>query len=208
MIPGLDFIGLPMMYAITFFALFNGLYIMCILLENRNGFKSPKEGRVYTLSAIVPVYNGAKHLKECVESLQGLNYPKGKVEIIVVDDGSKDNSYETAKKMKGVRAYRIRHAGKSAAVNFGIERAKGELIGILDVDSSVSPDALRRMTGFFSDKKVGAVHSGMRVKNKGNFIEKFQELEYMFALLFKKIFSTIDGLYVTPGVFSVYRKSL
>jgi cellulose synthase/poly-beta-1,6-N-acetylglucosamine synthase-like glycosyltransferase len=208
MIADLSSIGLPIMYAISYFLLFNGIYLLFVRLENQNNMESPKPDKKYSITVIVPMYNGAKHIKECVDSLLNMDYPKEKVEILVIDDGSTDNSYEIAKKIKGIKAYRKNHAGKSAAVNYGIKKAKGELIGILDVDSSVSQNALIKMVGFFKDKKVAAVHSGLRAKNNDRFIEKFQELEYMFSLFFKKMFSMIDGLYVTPGVFSVFRASV
>jgi cellulose synthase/poly-beta-1,6-N-acetylglucosamine synthase-like glycosyltransferase len=205
MLPDIGPAGLWLSYALSFLALFSGFYLLFIILENHKKYASPKTKSLPSVSIIIPAYNGSKYIKDCINSVLALDYPKEKLEVIVIDDGSLDRTFKTAKSFKGISVYRKKHEGKSAAVNLGIKKARGEFIGILDVDSSVSKDSLLKMLGYFEDLKVGAVHSGIRAKNNKNLIERFQEVEYLLSLFLKKNLSIVDALYVTPGVFSVYR---
>ncbi len=207
MLPDITPIGIVLIYLITYFTLFTGFYLLFIFIENKQDFGTKKTKRLPEVSIIIPVYNGAKCIKDCLTSLSKLDYPKKKLEIIVVDDGSTDNSFTEAKKFK-VKVYKRKHSGKARAVNYGIDRVRGELIGILDVDSCVEGDSLKKMVGYFDDNEIGAVHSGIRVKNPTTLLEKFQDVEYTLSLFFKKLFSFVNGLYVTPGVFSIYRGNI
>lgn len=205
MLPDIGQAGLWITYAMSFIALFSGFYLLFIMLENQEKYASLKSTIKPSISVIIPAYNGSRHIKDCIKSVLKLNYPKKKLEIIVVDDGSSDDTFKKAKGFKDIRVFRKKHEGKSAAVNYGIKKAKGEIIGILDVDSTVSQDSLIKMIGYFNDPKVGAVHSGIRAKNRRNLIERFQVVEYILSLFLKKNMSFVDALYVTPGVFSIYK---
>jgi cellulose synthase/poly-beta-1,6-N-acetylglucosamine synthase-like glycosyltransferase len=112
-----------------------------------------------------------------------MNYPKNLLEIIVVDDGSSDRTYEIAKKHK-VKVYRIKHCGKACALNFGLRKCRGEYVLIIDADTIVDKDfiieALKRM-----NKKVVAVSASMDVLNEKNIITLLQKIEYIFASFFE-----------------------
>lgn len=205
MLPDITPIGTVLVYILTYFGLMFGFYLLFVLVENKEILKAKKIKDFPKTTIIVPMYNSAKSIVKCLESLVKLDYPTDKLEIIVVDDGSNDGSIDRIKKFK-VRLYKRPHMGKAYAVNYGIEKATGQLIGILDADSFVEHDALKKMIGYFESKEdiVGAVHSGIRVKNPNKLIEKFQETEYALTLFFKKLFSFVGGLFVTPGVFSIY----
>ena len=92
------------------------------------------------ISIIVPVYNVERYLRRCLESLIRQNYDE--IEIIVVDDGSTDKSGEIcddfAEKDKRVRVFHKKNGGLSDARNFGIKKAKGEIIAFVDSDDYVS----------------------------------------------------------------------
>jgi len=208
MLPNLDFIGRPLIYTLTYLTLLTGFYILFIFLEHRKRFKPPKPQELPKVSVIVPVYNGVNYLKNCLNSLKNLDYPKNRLEIIVVDDGSTDNSYKEAKKFSEMKVLKKIHNGKARTINYGLSRAKGEIIGVLDCDSIVEREALKKMVGYFNEKNVGAIVSGIRVYKPKNFLEKFQEIEYMLTLFFRKNFSFVKGLFVTPGVLALYRKNI
>jgi cellulose synthase/poly-beta-1,6-N-acetylglucosamine synthase-like glycosyltransferase len=208
MLPSLEFIGKPLIYILVYLTLFSGFYILFIFLEYKKNFRSPKPKKLPRVSIVIPVYNGAKYIEACLKSIQNLDYPKDKLETIVVDDGSQDNSFEEAKKFKFAKVFRKKHSGKAKTVNYGINRATGEIMGVLDCDSIVEKDTLKKMIGFFNDKNVGAVVSGIRVYKPRNLLEKFQEIEYTITLFFRKNLSFVKSLYVTPGVLSLYRKSI
>jgi glycosyltransferase involved in cell wall biosynthesis len=103
-------------------------------------------GRYPTVSVVVASYNGARTLQNCLESLQHLNYPS--YEVILVDDGSTDNTAEIARSYPKVRT--IRHTtnlGLSVARNSGIEAAEGEVIAFTDSDCRPDGDWLYYLVG-------------------------------------------------------------
>ncbi len=208
MLPGLDFIGEPIIYVITFVTLLSAIYILFLFLEHRKNFSAPQPKVLPKISIIIPIYNGVKYIKSCLKSVKNLDYPKENLEIIVVDDGSTDNSYKEAKKFGGVKVLKKEHSGKAASVNHGLDLAKGEIIGVLDCDSTVERDALKKMVGYFEEKNVAAVVSGRKAKNSKGLLEKFQEIEYMLTLFFWKNYSFVKGLFITPGVLSLYKKKV
>ena len=99
------------------------------------------------VSVIVPVYNVEEYLDKCLSSL--VNQTLKDIEIIVVNDGSKDNSQKIidkyAKKYKCIKAYKKENGGVSSARNFGIKKATGEYIGFVDSDDWVEPDMYEKM---------------------------------------------------------------
>ncbi len=100
-----------------------------------------------TVSIIIPTYNRSNLLKECVESLLAQTYHD--IEIIVVDDGSTDDTKETldsiTDKQNRIRYYSRPHSGVCAARNFGLEQASGEYIGFFDHDDLWPTDYIETM---------------------------------------------------------------
>ena len=99
------------------------------------------------VSVIVPVYNVEKYLAKCLDSL--VNQTLKEIEIIVVNDGTKDNSQKIidkySKKYKQIKAYKKENGGQSSARNYGLSKATGEYIGFTDGDDYVSPDMYEKM---------------------------------------------------------------
>ena len=93
------------------------------------------------LSVIIPVYNAAKYISACMDSV--LNQTYADFEVILIDDGSKDNSYEVcaeiAKKDARIRLFQIENNGVSVARNFGISKARGVYVTFIDADDTVEP---------------------------------------------------------------------
>ena len=84
-------------YVGVFFTLFVGVFYLLTFFENRSKFKDPRAKTYPAVSVIVPAYNEEKTLAKTVSSLLRMDYPKDKIEVIVVDDGSKDRTYEIEK---------------------------------------------------------------------------------------------------------------
>jgi len=159
------------------------------------------------VSVLIPAYNEEKNIGKCIQSVLNLDYPKNKLEIIIVDDGSTDNTYNVAKRYK-VKVYRIEHRGKHFALNYGLEKCRGEYILILDADTLISKEFLRKAIPSFT-KGVGAISAAMNIWNDKNVVTLFQKVEYIFASLFKKALNSLDrgSLYIF-GAASIYRASL
>lgn len=99
------------------------------------------------ISVIVPIYNVEEYLRECLDSL--INQTYANLELILVNDGSKDNSYEIAKgyvlKDERIKLYTKENGGLSDARNFGLERATGKYIGFIDSDDKAFPNQFERL---------------------------------------------------------------
>jgi cellulose synthase/poly-beta-1,6-N-acetylglucosamine synthase-like glycosyltransferase len=198
-------------WIITVLTVFLGLFWIVLAIKYRNELrKYPEPKRHPTISVIIPAYNEHKTIKRCIESLLNLEYPK-KIQIIVVNDGSTDDTEKIVKKYanKGiVKLISQKNAGKGAALNAGLKHANGELVAVMDADSLVTKDILKSLVGHFDDEKVGSVVSSIKPTKKDKLIERLQDREYIIACLFRRLLSLTNMNYITPGVFSLFRKSV
>ena len=195
---------------------FMGIYMLVLFFlkyaEGRKQLADPKPKRFPTVSIIVPAWNEEKTLAKTIDSLLEIKYPKGKLEIIVVNDGSTDKTLEVARnyeyKYKRVIVLTKENGGKGSAMNLGIETATRELIASMDADSFATPDSLKRMIAYFEDPVVAAVSPMMKVYKPKTRIQKLQRVEYMMMISMRKVLSFFDGVPVTPGPLSIYRASV
>ncbi len=174
--------------------------------------KEPKiEMKVWPhVTLIIPSFNSGHTIFKCVESCKKLEY-SGTYDIMVIDDGSTDGSFEKLQGLEGIAVIRKeKNEGKSAALNSGIVRAKGEIVACIDSDTYPTPKTLEKAVKYFAeDPKVGASVLFINTTHPNNFIQAVQEIEYWisFGFFFKTV-ASIDGLYVTPGPMALYRKKM
>ncbi len=204
---------------IFFFYSFIALYMLALMMtvyypHRKEMFYYPK-GKPEPISIVMPCYNEADSIGDAIENLLNMNYPKEMIEIIVVDDKSKDNSVEIIKKyVKKYKNVRLivneRNSGGAAEpTNIGIKAAKYDYIAVADADSYPEKDALIKMIGFLqNDKKIGGVTGAVLSKEKGTFMQQMQYLEYVVISFARKLLDYVDSVYVTPGPFALYRKKI
>ena len=111
------------------------------------------------VSVIVPVYNGEKYIKTCLESILSQSLPKNQYEVIVVDNGSTDHSEKIARQYE-VRVLRETKRGSYAARNAGINAAKAQIIGFIDVDCIASNNWLECAVRYFIENPGADILSG------------------------------------------------
>jgi cellulose synthase/poly-beta-1,6-N-acetylglucosamine synthase-like glycosyltransferase len=135
------------------------------------------------------------------------------MEIIIMDDGSKDNTYKIAKKFEGVfkgkdiRVLTKPNGGKSRALNFAIERSAGEFIMCVDADSKLEPDAVSLMVRYFRDPDIAAVAGSVLVSNTENILTKLQALEYIEGLnMVRNGQAFLKLVNIIPGPIGMFRK--
>ncbi|MFH1229820.1 MAG: glycosyltransferase [Candidatus Aenigmatarchaeota archaeon] len=185
---------------------FSILFILLFFAHEKKLFKRPKMADFPSISIIIPVHNEEGIIDKTVNAVKRMSYPKSK-EIIVVDDGSTDRTFDVARKISGIRLFRKRQGGKASALNFGIRKAKGEIVACMDADSYPEKSALLKSMPFFEDG-VGAVTTSVFVKNTNCILERVQEIEYAMVSWSRKMFEFINAIYVTPGPLSLYRKDV
>jgi cellulose synthase/poly-beta-1,6-N-acetylglucosamine synthase-like glycosyltransferase len=147
-----------------------------------------------------------------MESLLALDYPAEKLSLILVDDGSTDRTPAVVDQFSHhpqIIALHKENGGKFTAMNLGIEYAKdADLIGFLDADSFVAPDALREIVAAFDEPDTVAVTASMSIHKPHTILQRMQYAEYTLAITLRHVFASVNGLYVTPGPFSFYRRSI
>jgi biofilm PGA synthesis N-glycosyltransferase PgaC len=162
----------------------------------------------------MPCYNESSTVAQAIESLLNLDYPKEMIEIIVVDDKSKDNSVEIIKKYVTKYPDRIKlivnstnSGGAAEPTNIGVRAAKYDFVAVTDADSTPEREALIKMIGFLQqDQKVAAVTCAVMAKGSRTFMQKLQMIEYTIISWSRKLLDCVDAVYVTPGPFALYRK--
>ncbi len=184
------------------------LFFIVFVLEGKNVRKAPAIKTLPSVSFIIPVYNKENSIAKVVESIKKLSYPKSLMEIIAVDDGSKDGSYGILKKISGIKLFRKKNGGRADALNFGIERAKGKIIACIDADSYPEKNSLIKAVRFFDDRNVAGVTVSSLANNPKNFLQKLQKLEYILLVLSRKLMERLNCIYVTPGPMALYRKDV
>lgn len=200
-------------YPFLFIAIYFESFVLVTLLSRpaRAVRARSKSATTPSVAVIVPCWNEAATIAATCDSLLALQYPKEKLEIILVDDGSTDATPQAMARFAEhpqVRILRKENGGKHTALNAGIALTRAEFIGCLDADSFVEPDTLLEVIPSFDNPNVAAVTSAMSVHKPGNFIQHMQNAEYIFGITFRHAVACVNGLYVTPGPFSFYRASI
>jgi poly-beta-1,6-N-acetyl-D-glucosamine synthase len=191
-----------------------GLLIWFAYLQHIERVDEPAEAEEYPfVSIIVPAYNEEKVIDAAVEALITMDYPR--YEILVVDDGSTDNTYGRAERLSGIygreklRVLTQSNGGKAVALNTGIANARGELVLCMDGDSRLEPQTLKQAVKHFRDPTVGAVAGCVKVANRLSMLTKLQALEYIEGLsLVRTAHAFFRRVTIIPGPIGVFRKEV
>jgi cellulose synthase/poly-beta-1,6-N-acetylglucosamine synthase-like glycosyltransferase/peptidoglycan/xylan/chitin deacetylase (PgdA/CDA1 family)/spore germination protein YaaH len=163
-------------------------------------------------AVVIAAYNEEKVIAQTIRTLLASAY-KGTLEIIVVDDGSQDGTYNVVRREFGnegrVQLYSQSNAGKAAALNYGITKTATDIIVTLDADTIFTQDTLPFLLRHFNDGRVGAVAGNAKVGNRINILTRFQALEYITSQnLDRRAFSVLNCITVVPGAVGAWRRNL
>lgn len=172
-----------------------------------------QDGILPMISLVVPAYNEGVVIQAAVRSLLELDYPN--YEVLVIDDGSSDDTYEKAMVVAReslrvpVRVITKKNGGKSDALNTGMTYARGEFVLNMDGDTKLSANSLRACVRHFQDPRVGAVAGNVKVLNRENMLTRIQALEYVEGLaMARKAQSFFRAVNIIPGPLGMFRKSV
>jgi len=201
-------------------SLYMTIYWIIVFSKEETLIKEDRKNKVKLtrfpfVSVIVPAYNEESSIIPVLNSILELNYPKDKIEIIVINDGSTDNTKQNVesfikKSNRNIKLINKKNQGKAAALNTALEIAKGEFFACLDADSFVDQNTLKKMLNLYEEetKDLAIVTPAMKVKEPKSFTQKLQRLEYLVSLFIARLMSSLDCIYVAPGPFSLYRTKI
>jgi cellulose synthase/poly-beta-1,6-N-acetylglucosamine synthase-like glycosyltransferase len=206
------------MFIFLFISLYFEVFLLLSFLVRRTGrgavIAGAHCGREYApkVAIVVPCFNEAKTLAGTVRSLLALEYPEGKLEVIIVDDGSTDETLAIAQSFEAtaplVRVFHKKNGGKHSAMNFALERTDAELIGCLDADSTVEKGGLCALVPVFENPQIAAVTPGIHVREPRTILQHMQKVEYRLSIFNRFIFAGLGSVFITPGPFSIFRTSI
>jgi cellulose synthase/poly-beta-1,6-N-acetylglucosamine synthase-like glycosyltransferase/peptidoglycan/xylan/chitin deacetylase (PgdA/CDA1 family)/spore germination protein YaaH len=164
------------------------------------------------VSVIVPAYNEEKVVVQTITSLLNQVYD-GPLEIVVVDDGSSDDTADICEEAYGdhpmVSVYRKENGGKASALNHGIAHARHDIVIGLDADTIFADDTVAELVQPLADPRVAAVAGNAKVGNRINLVTRWQALEYVTSQnLDRRAFSLLDCITVVPGAVGAWRRAL
>lgn len=190
------------------------IYTIKRALQNKKNAKK----RAYrpTVSIVVPAHNEASVIEQTLDCLLKVDYPANKLQIILADDGSTDNT------VKIIRAYKRKHdkgnilqifrqanGGKANVLNNAITKmATGKLIMCLDADSLIAPDAITKAVEYFRDRRVVALASNVNIMENGTVLGLVQRFEYLISYHMKKAQTLYNIEYIIGGIGSTFRRSM
>ncbi|MNJ90872.1 Poly-beta-1,6-N-acetyl-D-glucosamine synthase [compost metagenome] len=190
------------------------LYILFLYLRYRS-IKSVSDEQLPVSTVIVPAYNEGELVYQTLMSLAESDYPHEKLQLISIDDGSKDDTWEWMKKAKEELGDRVAiyqqpfNQGKRHALYRGFNLATGDVFVTVDSDSIVKKDTLRNLVSpFVVDEKCGAVAGNVRVLNTKNaMIPRMLNVSFTFSFEFiRSAQSKLGSVLCTPGALAAYRK--
>ncbi len=162
------------------------------------------------VSVIIPAFNEAKVI---AASIRRVLASKGvQLDVIVVDDGSKDETSAVVSRAFGedarVRLLTIANGGKARALNRGLALARAEIVVSLDADTQFEPETIARLARWFADPELGAVAGNAKVGNPVNLVTRWQAVEYVTAQnLERRALARFDAMTVVPGAVGAWRKA-
>jgi len=202
-----------LIYISIYIGLFTiSFYILSMISARKKIVPEYKFDELPKTSILIAMFNEEKTIKKTIESALSLNYPKGKLEIIVIDDGSKDNSLSIVKKFEGtrkgikVRVIHQENTGKGGALNAGLKIANGDIIVSMDADTYVEKNSLKAMNRFFKKPEVMCVTPSMIPYKPKGALQRLQHAEYLLGIFLRSAFASVNAEHIAPGAFSSYRK--
>ena len=170
-----------------------------------------------TVTFVVPAKDEEDNIAETIRRFAKVDYPKEKIEVIAINDGSTDNTINEMLKIKAelldilpvnIVDWKV-NRGKREGMAEGVKQANNEIIIFVDSDSFVESDCVKHLTKYFSNPRVGAVSGHTDVFNRNtNLLTQMQAVRYYISFkIYKAAESIFGAVTCCPGCCSAYRRS-
>lgn len=206
-----------MVIATALFAFKAGFFVYTLYRYFRyKAIDSVSDEALPTCTVIVPAYNEGRQVYATLKSLAESDYPEGKLQLLSIDDGSKDDTWSWMQEAKKVLGDRVsicqqpKNMGKRHALYRGFNEGTGEVFVTVDSDSIVNKDTLRNLVSpFVTNEKCGAVAGNIKVLNtKKALIPKMLDVSFTLSFEFvRSAESSLNSVLCTPGALAAYRRT-
>ncbi len=181
------------------------------LIDRLRRRRVPPGNYAPAVAVLVPAYNEESVIVRTIRSVLNSDYQN--LRVIVVDDGSTDNTFENARKAypSEIAAGKLTvltkpNAGKAEALNFGLQHLTEEIYVGIDADTVIAADAVSKLIVHFADERIGAVAGNAKVGNKVNLWTQWQALEYITSQNFeRRALDLLNVVTVVPGAIGAWR---
>jgi cellulose synthase/poly-beta-1,6-N-acetylglucosamine synthase-like glycosyltransferase/peptidoglycan/xylan/chitin deacetylase (PgdA/CDA1 family) len=186
-----------------------GVFAVIDRLRKRKNFAGPDYAP--RVAVLIPAYNEEKVIVRTIRSVMMSNYKN--IRIIVIDDGSKDNTYRAACDAypADIASGRLTvlnkpNGGKADALNYALARTNEEIYVGIDADGVIAHDAITKLVCHFANPEIGAVAGNAKVGNRVNLWTRWQALEYITSQNFeRRALDLFDVVMVVPGAIGAWR---
>jgi len=199
-------------YIFIFLALYVQVFFLVTFIEKRHLLKiqRPTLKKQVPVTFIVPCYNEESSVTKTIESIKSLDYSQKLISIIVVNDGSKDKTWEIMQKYNSdtqVLLLNKENGGKHTALNFALPYVTTEFVCSFDADTSIVSDALTNALVYFQeDPNLSALGGSVLIEEPKTIVQRAQSIEYQMFSYTKKMLGLLGGVLVVPGAFSMFKK--
>lgn len=198
-------------YVLVFLAIYLQVFLLTVFFDKRDKLVSTKKEptKFPGITFLIPCYNEETTVDSTIESILALDYPKDKLKIIAIDDGSSDNTWKNLQKYsdrENIQILKKENGGKHTALNYGLKFVDTPLVVSFDADTKILKDAAKRAVVYFeSDEDLMALGGAVLISKPKTFIQAAQSIEYQMFSFSKKMLGLLGGVLVVPGAFSMFR---
>lgn len=178
-------------------------------------FDETIDGYEPTVTIVVPMFNEGAGIRRTIASLLEQRYPTAKLEVVVVDDCSTDDSYQQAL-LEAARSSRVRvirnpvNMGKRRSINHAVRNSTAEIIVSVDSDVEVNDTAVAELVRRFVSPRIAAVGGRVDIRNKNvNWLTRMQTIKYFFGYEYMKTLErSFRSVMCLSGCLTAYRRTV